>query len=165
MTDWRLRFVSSRIRHGNRARAKLARILPQHVQPLAPLDDLRRCLGPVALPPIAIEKAWLYLANAFDNEGLGLFVESVAENLAIAQDHVLVQYLLPHVVAQNGERADMRSKARERLALTHRRVCATMQRVASPSRGGPHAGQNVPTRPALSGAGAEPASSQTGKPI
>jgi hypothetical protein len=124
-TDWQQPFVRSRIHHGNRARAKLARILPDHLKPLAPLDVLRRCLGPIALPPAVIEKTWLYLANAFDSDGQGLFVKSIAENLAIAQDNVLVQYLLPHIVAQGEAGTEGWARVRECFALNQPRISAS----------------------------------------
>jgi hypothetical protein len=89
--DWQRRFANSAICRGDHARAKLARILPDNCVPLAPLHELERCFRAVGFPPFLLEQAWLYLANAFDDDGRGLFVESVDENLRIAQDYVLVQ--------------------------------------------------------------------------
>lgn len=98
--DWQQRFVRSVIRRGDHARAKLARLLPDGYAPLAPLDELGRRLGVAGLPPFVLEEAWLYLTNAFDGDGRGLFVEPVIENLRIAQDYVLVQSVLPCLSSQ-----------------------------------------------------------------
>jgi hypothetical protein len=98
--DWQRRFANSTICRGDHARAKLARILPDNCLPLAPLHELERCFRAVGFPPFLLEQAWLYLANAFDDDGRGLFVESVDENLRIAQDYVLVQSVLPYVTAR-----------------------------------------------------------------
>lgn len=98
--DWQQRFVRSVIHRGDRARAKLAQILPDGYAPLAPLDELERRLGVEGLPPFILEEAWLYLANAFDGDGRGLFVEPAIENLRIAQDYVLVQSVLPRLSSQ-----------------------------------------------------------------
>jgi hypothetical protein len=114
--DWEQQFIRSRIRHGDQAKAKLARILPGNLKPLFPLDELRRQLGVIALPPFVLEEAWLYLANAFDDEGRGLFAESVAENLAIAHDYVLVQNVLPHIMAQRDAMPGAWDEVREYLA-------------------------------------------------
>jgi len=98
--DWQRRFANSAICRGDHARAKLAHILPDGHAPLAPLYELQRCSGTVGFSPFLLEEAWLYLANAFDDDGRGLFVESVVENLRVAQDYVLVQSVLPYVSGQ-----------------------------------------------------------------
>lgn len=91
------RFVRSVIRRGDHARAKLTQILPDGYAPLAPLNELLRRLGMAGFSPFVFEEALLYLANAFDGDGRGLFVQPVVENLRIAQDYVLVQGVLPYV--------------------------------------------------------------------
>ena len=98
--DWQQRFARSVIRRGDHARAKLAQLLPDSYAPFAPLDELERRLGVSGFPPFVLEEAWLYLANAFDGDGRGLFVEPVIENLRIAQDYVLMQSVLPRVSSQ-----------------------------------------------------------------
>jgi hypothetical protein len=103
--DWQQCFVGTAIRHRERAREKLARILPKGHAPLAPLGELVHYLRAdgLGLTPLVFKEAWLYLANAFDHEGRGLFVEPVIENLRIAQDYVLVQSVLPRVYSQRAE--------------------------------------------------------------
>lgn len=98
--DWQQRFVRSAIRRGDHARAKLVQILPSGYEPFAPLDELGLRLGEAGFSPFVFEEARLYLANAFDDEGRGLFVEPVIENLRIAQDYVLMQSVLPCVSSQ-----------------------------------------------------------------
>ncbi|NIN66933.1 MAG: hypothetical protein GTO63_20005 [Anaerolineae bacterium] len=96
--DWQPGFVRSRIHRGDQARAKLAGILPDHCAPLAPLDELLRRIGVENFPASVYEEAWLYVANAFDGDGRGLFVEPALENLAIAQDYAILQSVLPAVI-------------------------------------------------------------------
>jgi len=98
--DWQQQFVRSAIRRSDHARAKLAQILPEGCVPLAPLDELKLRLGMAGISPVVSEEMWLYLANAFDGDARGLFVESGIENLRIAQDYVLAQSVLPHVSSQ-----------------------------------------------------------------
>lgn len=104
---WRRRFAAWLIRSGSRARAKLIQILPGGLEPLAPLVELSRYLGVAAWPPFVLERAWLYLANAFDDDGCGLFVERAIENLHIAQDYVVAQHVLPYVSHQLADRRRM----------------------------------------------------------
>lgn len=129
--DWGQSFVKSSIRHSEQARAKLAHILPDRLNPLAPLDKLGHRLGPIDLPSFVIEEGWFYLANAFDDEGQGLFVDSVAENLAVAQDYVLAHNVLPHILAQREVETEAWDDVREYLALHHPRVYARIQHLVS----------------------------------
>ena len=124
--DWGQQFIQSRVQHGDRARAKLARVLPGNPNPLAPLNELKHHFETIDLPPFVLEEARLYLANAFDDKGRGLFVESVAENLAIALDYVLVQSVLPYILAQGDVETGTWDQVREYLALYHPRACAWM---------------------------------------
>lgn len=103
--DWQQCLVGAAIRRCERARAKLAHILPKGHVPLAPLYELERRLGlsNFDLAPLVCEEAWLYLANSFASDGHGLFVEPVIENLRIAQDYVLVQSVLPRVCSLGAE--------------------------------------------------------------
>ena len=154
--DWEKRFIRSRVRHGDQARAKLARILPGHLKPLAPLDELGRRLETVVLPRFALEEAWLYLANAFDDEGRGLFVESVAENLASAQDYVLAQNVLPHIMAQRDAEIGAWDDAGAYLALHHPRAYAWMQHLVHPPNSGVSRRQNTAGESAPRGSTIEP---------
>jgi hypothetical protein len=147
--DWQHRFIQSRVYHGNQARAKLARILPGHLRPLAPLDELKRRLGSIALPPFVIESTWVYLANAFDNDGQGLFIESIAENLAIAQDYALAQDVLPHIVAQSGAVPEAWKRVYEYLAQNHPKGHASIQYLVPPPFGVARHRQNAPGGSAL----------------
>ncbi|MFQ5343417.1 MAG: hypothetical protein ACE5F6_17895 [Anaerolineae bacterium] len=103
--DWQQCFINTAIRHHKRAREKLARILPKGHAPMAPVAELAHRLraSGLALAPLVCEEAWLYLANAFDHEGRGLFVEPAIENLRIAQEYMLVQSVLPRVRSQTTE--------------------------------------------------------------
>jgi hypothetical protein len=114
--DWQQRFARSTIRHGDHARAKLAQILSNGHAPFAPLDELVLRLGVAGFSPFIFEEACLYLANAFDGEGRGLFVEPVIENLRIAQDYVLMQSVLPRVRSQWAEAPRVWSEVSEYLA-------------------------------------------------
>jgi hypothetical protein len=155
-TDWEQLFIRSRVRHGHQARAKLARILPGNSRPLAPLDELTCHLEAVDLSPFVLEEAWFYLANAFDDEGQGLFVESVAENLAIAQDYVLVQNVLPHILAQRDAGTGAWDDVRAYLAPHHPRAYAWMQHLVHPLNGGVSRRQNAPGESAPGGGTMEP---------
>ncbi len=95
--DWQQTFIASGPRSGDEARVKLARILPDGCIPLAPLDELARLLGAARFSSSTRKKAWLYLANAFEEEGRGLFVHAPMENLVIAQDYVMAQIVIPAV--------------------------------------------------------------------
>lgn len=130
--DWEQQFVRSRVHHTAQARAKLARTLPSGSRPLAPLHELGRHSQDAGLPPHVLEEAWLYLANAFDEEGRGLFIDSAAENLAIAQDYVLVQNVLPRIYAQcDGRTVAVWEDVREYLAPLYPRAHAWTQRLVS----------------------------------
>ncbi|HDQ73875.1 MAG TPA: hypothetical protein ENN19_17530 [Chloroflexi bacterium] len=102
--DWQRAFSQSAVQSSKQARAKLARILPDGQSSPAPIADLDHVLWSVPLPPFARDQVWRYLANAFDRDGNGLFVATVDENLRIAQDHALAQYVLPHLDDQLSKR-------------------------------------------------------------
>ena len=122
--DWQQRFARSVIRRGDHARAKLAQLLPNSYAPLAPLYELERRLGVAGFPPFVLEEAWLYLANAFDGDGRGLFVEPVIENLRIAQDYVLMQSVLPRLNSQWAETPAIWGEVSEYLAPRFQRAYA-----------------------------------------
>jgi hypothetical protein len=113
---WQRGFVAWTIRCSNRARAKLSQILPGSHDPLAPLVKLSHELGMAALSPFVLEQAWLYLANAFDDDGRGLFAEPAIENLHIAQDYVLAQHVLPYVSHHLADRRRMWERVSDYLA-------------------------------------------------
>jgi hypothetical protein len=114
--DWQQTFVTSATRRRERARAKLTRILPDGCAPLAHLDGLARLLGTTHVPASVSENAWLYLANAFDQHGCGLFVEPAVENLAIAQDYVMAQSVIPAVRSRWAKTPEMGETIGEYLA-------------------------------------------------
>ena len=95
--DWQEEFTRSDIRRIELARAKLTRMLPSGSKPLWPFLELQARLGGVNFSPYVLQDAWLYLSNAFDWSGCGLFVESATENLRIAQDYVFRQTVLPYL--------------------------------------------------------------------
>ncbi len=76
--------MRSAIRSGDQARAKLAQIFSDDSPPLAPLDELERGLLAERFCAHVCEEAWLYVANAFDAEGRGLFVEPALEKRIFA---------------------------------------------------------------------------------
>ena len=129
--DWQARFVQSAVHSGDQAGAKLAQILSDDCAPLAPLDELERRLGVESFPPSVCEEAWLYLANAFDVDGRGLFVEPALENLAIAQDYALLQSVLPHVITGRLESSRVRSdEVKEYLAPRFPRAYAWIEELS-----------------------------------
>lgn len=129
--DWQARFVRSAIHSGDRARGKLAEILLDDCEPLAPLDELEHRLGVESLSRNVYDEAWLYLANAFDGDGRGLFVEPVIENLSIAQDYVLLQSVLPLVITGQMESSMVWSKdVTEYLAPRFPRAYAWIERLS-----------------------------------
>ena len=125
--DWPQRFVRSAIRRADHAGAKLAQILPDRYEPFAPLDELELRLGEAGFSPFVFKEACLYLANAFDGEGRGLFVEPVIENLRIAQDYVLVQSVLPRVSSQWAGASGIWSEVSEYLAPRFPRAYAWVE--------------------------------------
>jgi len=106
--DRQAMFVRAAVRTPDQARARLAQVLTDKSAPLGPLDEVVRRLGVQGLSPSVYEEALLYLANAFAEDGHGLFVEAVSENLAIAQDYALAQSVLPHVVTGRLEPSTVR---------------------------------------------------------
>ncbi len=129
--DWQAKFVGSAIQTGDQARAKLIKILADDLAPLAPLHELETLLGVEGFSPSVNEEAWVYVANAFDADGHGLFVEADLENVAIAQDHVLAQTVLPHVISERLNSPRVQSdEVREYLAPRFPRAYAWIQRLS-----------------------------------
>jgi hypothetical protein len=128
--DRQATFVRAAIRTADQARARLTQVLSDDGSLLGPLDEVTRRLGVQRLSRTVYEEALLYLANAFDADGHGLFVESVPENLAIAQDYALAQSVLPHVVTGRLESSTVRhDELREYLAPRFPRAHAWMERL------------------------------------
>ncbi len=94
---WQQAFVTSGTTNIDQARAKLSRILGDDCRPLSSIESLAHRLGVPRLPPSVSTDAWIYLANAFDERGRGLFLDPVAENLVTAQDYVMAQSVFPAV--------------------------------------------------------------------
>ena len=87
----------------------------------------------VGIDPCDVDgEAWLYLANAFDGDGRGLFVEPVIENLRIAQDYVLMQSVLPRVSSQRAGASGIWSEVSEYLAPRFPRAYAWVVTSHSP---------------------------------
>jgi len=128
--DWQARFVQSAIHTGDQARAKLRHILADDCNALAPLEQLERLLGVASCSPTVSDEAWLYVANAFDGDGRGLFVESALENLRIAQDYALLQSVLPAVLTAGMESlTEWSEEAGEYLALCFPRAYAWIEQL------------------------------------
>lgn len=130
-SDWQARFVQARIHTVEQARAKLSLILADDCGALPRLEQLERHLGLASFSPTVCDEVWLYVANAFDGDGRGLFAESARENLSIAQDYALVQSILPHVSTARLESSRARSdKVKEYLAPRFPRSYAWMERLS-----------------------------------
>ena len=104
---------------------------------MAPVTELAHRLraSGFALAPLVCEEAWVYLANAFDHEGRGLFVEPAIENLHIAQEYVLVQSVLPRVRSQTTE-AKIWAEVTDYLAPHFPRAHARAEHLAGPGADG-----------------------------
>ncbi len=102
---WQQAFVTSGASSIGQARTKLSRILPDDCAPLANIESLAHRLGVPRLPPCVSTDAWLYLANAFDGRGRGLFLDPVVENLSTARDYVMAQSMLSLVGGRWSERS------------------------------------------------------------
>lgn len=136
--DWQVSFVRSAVHTGDQARAKLAQILSADCAPLAPLEQLERLLGAATFSPTVRAEALAYVANAFDRDGRGLFVESALENLSVAQDYALMQSVLPHVGTAWLESSRVGSdEVKEYLAPRFPRACAWMERLSRASSNAP----------------------------
>ncbi len=92
-------FLHACIRSDLAARLKLQRILgwrPLAIRPLVQITDLLKRHA-VELSGMVMNEVLIYLANAWTNEGDGLFDERVSRNLVIALDLAIAQTLLPRV--------------------------------------------------------------------
>lgn len=92
-------FLQSCIRHEQTAYTRLVRLL-DHRQPLQPLIEVITILHEhdIYVPREAVNQAIIFLANAWTQEGEGLFAPTTETNLNMALDIALAQYVLPWVV-------------------------------------------------------------------
>lgn len=92
-------FLCSLIRSETAARLKLYRILGSEQQFLHPLLSAERVLNEhkIRLPGSVRGETLIYLANAWSNEGIGLFDPVTPNNHALALDLAIVQILLPRI--------------------------------------------------------------------
>jgi hypothetical protein len=125
--DWQAEFARTDNQRIDHARAKLARIVPSGDEPIAPFTQLEQLLQGESLRQWLLRDAWLYLANAFDRGGCGLFVEPTVENLRIAQDHVFVQTVLPYLKSQLARACVAWPKVSALLEPDFPRACSWMQ--------------------------------------
>jgi hypothetical protein len=95
-------FLMSCIRHEKAACAKLTRVLGEHAQPLKALLSIEGALAEhrVRISRLAMEQVRIYLANAWSQEGYGLFDVDTSRNLAISLDWATAQILLRHIEGQ-----------------------------------------------------------------
>lgn len=95
------RFLQSCVHSEQRAYTRLRRLLQGQRQAFRPLMQVLAILenADVTLPREVIQRVVIYLANAWSEEGRGLFAPSRRRNLNLALDMALVQYVLPWVVA------------------------------------------------------------------
>lgn len=122
--DWQQTLITSGVGGAEEARAKLSRILPGGCAPLVEMERFVRRLGLPRLPSTAAADAWLYLANAFDLDGHGLFVDSVVENLTVARDYAMTQSVLPLISSRWLEAPQMRDTIGEHLVTRFPRAYA-----------------------------------------
>ncbi len=94
-------FLQSRIRSVKEARAKLGRVLDPISPLLARISRVDEALRQHGVSAIAAtrEETLIYLANAWDCQGTGLFDPRPAANLALALDWGLAATVLPTVLA------------------------------------------------------------------
>lgn len=98
------------IRSEPAAYQRLYSVLNGLQQPLAPLFLLKNVLEKNGgfFPEAAKGDIAVYLANAWSHDGSGLFHHSAAENLYIAMDYALAQYLLPRILEPVNQRPGLR---------------------------------------------------------
>lgn len=89
-------FLAACVRDEQVAYSRLMRLLGKH-QPFPPLTQVIATLHEhgVDLPIEATNRAVAFLANAWTQDGEGLFASSTHTNLGIALDLALAQYILP----------------------------------------------------------------------
>lgn len=105
------------IRDVDGARAKLALILdqpPQSISLFPLLDDILRQHA-IRLPDNVLGEILIYLANAWSQEGVGLFAPEINRNLAIAADFATTQILLPRVMKAAQISTPLRTQLQEAL--------------------------------------------------
>lgn len=92
-------FLQACIRHEQTAYTRLVRLLG-HQQPLQPLIEVITVLHEhdIYVPREAINQTIIFLANAWTQEGEGLFAPTTHENLNMSLDIALTQYVMPWVV-------------------------------------------------------------------
>jgi hypothetical protein len=97
-------FIDTCVRETSAAYRKLKRLLRGIKEPFGPLVQVTDMLSAhgVQMPPLAVNQAIRYLANAWSKEGKGLFFASDATNLRVGLDMALMQYVLPWASA-NGQ--------------------------------------------------------------
>lgn len=91
-------FMRSSLRSSHKAYEKLLSVVAGTKQPLQTIMLVRNILQTHGLEfsPGLLDEVILYLANAWSQQGNGLFDPSSSNNLAIASDFALKQLVLPH---------------------------------------------------------------------
>ena len=94
-------FLHARVRTERDACLKMSHILEQDPASLQPLFKIEHTLKQhsVVLPPWVRGQVLIYLANAWDNDGNGLFDRHAVRQRAVAFDLALAQIVLPHVTS------------------------------------------------------------------
>ena len=97
LSDGESIFLRSCIRNEAAARLKLDYILGRRTQAIRPLLQLAEVFQQHAVPVsgAVMGKAIIYLANAWSNEGVGLFDRVSSHNFVIATDLAIAQTLVP----------------------------------------------------------------------
>ena len=96
------RFLASRVRSRQAACRKLLRLPTSVSSAMRTLHQIELALARhgVALPASAVDDVLIYLANAWTDEGTGVFDRDPEGNLQTALDLAVSQNVLPHALAE-----------------------------------------------------------------
>lgn len=124
-------FLRARIRDEREACLKLSRVLeqdPEGLQPLFQVEDVLRQHA-VVLPSWVRGTALVYLANAWDEDGNGLFDRHAVRQHAIALDLALAQMVLPHIASVAAD-SEMNHRLKSVLAKGFPHATAILDRMS-----------------------------------
>lgn len=95
-------FIHSSIRSHQKACEKLFSVVEGTKQPLRAIMLIQGVIQEYGLEfsPALLDEVILYLANAWSQQGSGLFDDSKSRNLAIASDLAVTQLVLPHYLEE-----------------------------------------------------------------
>jgi hypothetical protein len=121
-------YLRARIRTKREACLKLSRILEQDPESLQPLFQVEEVLRQhvIVLPPWVRGAVLVYLANAWDEDGSGLFDRHAARQRAVAFDLALAQYVLPHIT-RAASNSNLNRRLKSVLAKSFPHAAATLE--------------------------------------